>query len=160
MGAPERAARPVFADLATAFCRWCEDEEAGQATDERTARWLARLHAAALALPESEPTNDDGPPELPAAEFARAKARLARFAGRYYRYLFDPDVLLDEEPVVGALADDVLDVYRVIKCGARLHARGEQADALWQWRFSHRHHWGAHALAAAYVLHAEATRSS
>ena len=41
-----------FAEVARGYCSWCEGESLGPAPQSQAASWLARLYAAALALPE------------------------------------------------------------------------------------------------------------
>lgn len=144
----------AFRECAAGFCDWCEGEPPASSADRRAAVWLARLHAAALALPETPAANAEGLPELPRADLARAERKLAPFSGHFYRTVLDPDPASTEEPGIGDLHDDLLDVYRDVKAGCVLHDRGQVADALWHWSFLHRIHWGRHAVDALAALHA------
>lgn len=142
-----------FAATVRSFCAWCEGPRA-DVTDAKAAYWLARLYAEALQLPVVGYENDWGLPDLPADGLARAKANLASFWGRYYREFFDPSPeLLEEEPVVGDLGDDLTDVYMDLRAGLVLHDAGRPRDALWHWSYMQRIHWGQHATAALHALH-------
>lgn len=141
-----------FAATARGFCSWCE-AVGSEHTDSQAASWLSLLYGQALALPQVGCDNEDGLPDLPADALARAQTCLAAFAGRYYREVFDPDPVLDEEPVVGDIGDDLLDTYKDIRAGLVLFERGEVRDALWHWSFLQRIHWGRHAVGAMMALH-------
>ena len=143
----------AFAEVARGFCEWCEGHSLGTEPEAVAAAWLCRLYAAALLLPAVGPENSEGLPALPQAEAARAQDNLSCFNGRYYREYFDPDPTLDEEPVMGDIGDDLLDTYKDIKAGCVLLARGQIAEAMWQWSFLHRVHWGRHAVGALFALH-------
>jgi len=142
-----------FAGVAEEFCAWCEGSPLGEDAAATAAMWLSKLYAAALALPETEPDDEDGLPDLPEDAIAKARSNLARFNGMYYREFFDPDPALDEEPVMGDVGDDLLDTYKDIKAGSLLFQQGAVAEALWHWSFMHRVHWGRHAVGALYALH-------
>jgi len=141
-----------FSEVARAFCAWCEDS-GSELTDRQAAYWLCRLYAEALLLPKTESENDNGLPELPAGPLGKAASNLAAFSGRYYREVFDPDPLLDDEPGTGDIGDDLLDTYKDVRAGLVLFDRGETGEALWHWAFLHRIHWGRHVAGALYALH-------
>jgi hypothetical protein len=142
-----------FAELAQGYCTWCEGQSLGSDPELQAAHWLARLYAAALVLPQAQSENEDGLPELPEAESARARLNLAPFLGWYYRECFDPDPLLNEAPCMGDLGDDLLDIYKDIKEGLVLFDAGDANEALWHWSFLHKIHWGRHAVGALFALH-------
>jgi len=141
-----------FAEVARAYCSWCEASHS-EHSDSQGAYWLSRLYTQALLLPQVEPENEEGLPELPPEALATATANLAAFAGRYYREVFDPDPSLADEPVMGDIGDDLLDTYKDVRAGLVLFDRGEANEALWHWSFLHRVHWGRHAVGAMYALH-------
>ena len=145
----------AFSQLALGFCAWCENNSPSDLSKKQAAQWLARLHAAAIDLPETEPENDWGLPDLPAAELAAAERNLRPFSGWYYRTVFDPEPTNADEPVIGDVGDDLLDTYKDIKAGVHLVGQGRVSDALWHWSFMHRIHWGKHAVGALSALYAE-----
>ena len=141
-----------FARLAKGFCDWCEGIALSAPADVSASMWLARLHAAALALPEVDSRNDDGLPPLPEAAATRARANLAAFDGFYYREYFNPAPSLTDESGMGDVGDDLADTYRDIRAGLVLYESGQPVEALWHWSFLHRVHWGRHAVGAMFAL--------
>jgi hypothetical protein len=141
-----------FVAAARGFCAWCEGSE-GVLSNSDAAYWLGRLYAEATRLPEVAPETEEDLAEIPAAALAKAKANFVPFWGRYYRKCFDPAPESSEEPVIGDLADDLLDTYLDVRRGLALFEAGEENDALWHWSSSHRTHWGQHAAGALYALH-------
>lgn len=141
-----------FAQLARGFCDWCEGAALPAPADVSASVWLAKLHAAALALPEVDPESEDGLPPLPAVAAARAERNLAAFDGFYYREYFDPNPNLTDESVIGDVGDDLADIYKDIRAGLVLYETSQPTEALWHWSFSHRIHWGRHAVGALFAL--------
>jgi hypothetical protein len=148
----------AFRDLASQFCAWCEGPSLGPNQEVAIAAWLARLHAAALCLPEAEPDNEEGLPSLPAEKLATVERNFSPFNGYYYRVVFDPDPTNTEEPVVGDVGDDLLDTYKDVKAGCVLSEGGRVQEALWHWAYMHRLHWGQHVVGALSALHATQRR--
>lgn len=144
-----------FAHVARGFCDWCEGAVSLAPADVTASVWLAKLHAAALTLPDVEPENEDGLPELPAKAAALAKKAFAEFDGLYYREYFDPNPSLADESVVGDVGDDLGDTYKDVRAGLLLYDGGKRAEALWFWSFLHRIHWGRHAVGALFALQSE-----
>jgi len=142
-----------FADLVLGFCTWCEGDGLGPAPEAAVARWLACLYSAALSLPASGPESEKDLPDLPVAQLARAEANLAMFYGWYYREHFDPDPALDDEPCVGDVGDDLMDIYKDLKSGLLAFNSGDAPAALWHWSYLHKVHWGRHAVGALFALH-------
>ncbi len=145
----------AFEELALGFCAWSEGKALGPKAEVTASVWLARLHAAALLLPEVDPDNEDGLPELPPGVLAAAEKNFKPFAGLFYRTVFDPNPLNTEEPVMGDLGDDLLDIYKDIKAGCLLREQGRSQEALWHWSFMHEVHWGRHAVGALAALHGQ-----
>ncbi|MCY4744134.1 DUF5063 domain-containing protein [Pelomonas sp. UHG3] len=141
-----------FAATARGFCIWCEDESA-ERTDVHAASWLARLYGLGVVLPSVNSDNEDGLPDLPTDVLLRVQTNLAGFSGRYYREVFDPAPELDDQPVIGDIGDDLLDTYKDVRRGLMLFDDGAVAEALWQWSFLHRVHWGRHCAGALLALH-------
>ncbi len=142
-----------FADLARGYCTWCEGDSLEPDPKTQAAGWLARLYAAALALPDRDPENNEGLPDLPQPQADRAKANLASFFGWYYREFFDPHPTLTDESCMGDVGDDLLDVYHDVRAGLVAFDRGDVGDAAWHWSFLHRIHWGRHAVGGLFALH-------
>jgi len=141
-----------FAATARGFCQWCEGENS-ERSDANAVSWIAQLYGLAVVLPSVTSDNEDGLPDLPLDVLARARANLAVFNGRYYREVFDPAPELDDEPVVGDIGDDLLDIYKDVRRGLILFDDGDVLEALWQWSFLHSVHWGRHCAGALLALH-------
>ena len=149
----EDASAREFAKWAREFCRRVEDPGSVTPDDfhRELARRLSRLYTAAMELPDVEPSGagveDLSPPELPQLG--------EKLYAQYYRTVFNP-LDLEEETLYGDLLDDIGDIHKDLWCGLVLWERGtpeSQADAVWQWRFGFRAHWGKHAVDALTVLH-------
>ena len=150
--ASNEGALKAFAAIAREFCEWCEGESLGADANRSAARWLAQLHAAALTLPDVEPDNGNGLPDLPATTVATTRRNFAPYNGMYYRECFDPDPTLDDTPEMGDVGDDLLDIYKDIRAGLLVFDAGETNEALWHWAFLHRVHWGRHVVGALFAL--------
>jgi len=159
LGEAARAAR--FASVASAFCHWCEaglNEPTSVALVREARMQIATLHAAALRLPEMDEIEAEDPPDAPEppkrdAALASALAnRFARLPVGYYRVFFNPGDLQDEEPCVGDLQDDLLEMHDDVRKGLWLHGQGHARAALREWRLLFDAHWGRHAVNALYAL--------
>ena len=146
-----------FAAEATLFREWAKG-----ATDR--AEWavrgalvrLTRLYIAALELPPawSKELADQPDAERVSDEDCQAVAvACRRLPLDYYGEVFDPLPVPPEEPVIGSLADDLCDIYRDVVTGLREYEAGRRAQAVWEWGFGFRHHWGDHATGAIRALH-------
>jgi Domain of unknown function (DUF5063) len=142
-----------FAEIARGFCSWCESSILEEEADTQAASWLCKLYAAALTLPEVNSESSDDLPDIPPLLLERTKKNLAHFNGRYYREYFSPDPTLNDEPVMGDIGDDLLDIYKDIRPSLFLFEQGEATEAVWYWRFLHNIHWGRHAVGAIFALH-------
>jgi hypothetical protein len=121
---------------------------------------LARLFAAAQALPEAEDAPDVPPgTRMGHEEWRRAYDALARLLGPSAAYWHDLDPRGEAPPdrprVCGDLADDLADIYRNVDSGLRAYdlGGGYREAALFEWRLQRDVHWGAHATWALRVLH-------
>jgi hypothetical protein len=105
-----------------------------------------------LHLPAVTPTDDAKPPSRP-----RPPGNWPGLEGfEIYWKVFDP--YEQEPPVAGSLSDDLLDVYRDVGEGLALWESGQDANAIWEWRFSFESHWGARAIDAMRALHRSCSR--
>ena len=116
---------------------------------------LADLFAAALRLPLTDPTDSEPPDRL--ANQRELMARLAEKVGHdygFYRFVFNP-FWDNDEPVGGTIAEDLVSVYADLQLGrGMLAASAPLQDVVWEWQFQFRTHWGRHAAAALYAIHA------
>ena len=108
------------------------------------ARFLPRIYAAGLELPDVEPTAED---------IASGSVRPTFQFGRFdiYWEIFDPYEL--DEPVAGSLADDLGDIYADLVEPLVAFDAGREADAVWQWKFNVRGHCGDHIVDALRAIH-------
>lgn len=142
----------AFACRARAFDRVCAHPPAldRPAQLRELSRALALLLAAALALPEVEPSDSDAPPDV------RPRPLPWDFGERdAYLEIFDPYEVAGH-PVLGSLRDDLEDVRADVVRGLRVLERGtpEAArDAIWTWRLHFEVHWGEHATGALRALY-------
>jgi len=126
-------------------------------------RRVSSLYTAALDLPPpfivgmSSEVADVAP--RPGSESAVA-TRLAALPLQIYWEVFDPILTPCDEPVAGAIADDLGDIYRDVARGLVLFESGRRDEALWEWGFSFQTHWGEHATGALRALHAYLARES
>ena len=51
------------------------------------------------------------------------------------------------------LNDDLMDLYKDLKCNLILYEKNEKNEAIWQWKFLFFQHWGLHAISAVNILH-------
>lgn len=142
---------PDFARLATAFCTWCESDAVGNAPELAISRWFSQLYAGGLLLSEVQ-AESNAPDDVP-SNVEAGEAAIGTLRGYYYREVFDPNPTLAEEPCVGDIGDDLLDVYKDIKRGLALFDAGFPRAAEWEWAFHFRIHWGRHAVAGLLALH-------
>ena len=145
-----------FSELARGFCDWCENNTVTVSHAAQVSSWLCKLHAAALELPNVEICYwDDELPELPEVALNNVKRNLSSLNGFYYSEYYDPDprLISTNEPGLGDVGDDLLDIYKDIKCGVVDFELEKVAGALWHWSRMHRDHWGRHAVGASFALH-------
>jgi hypothetical protein len=140
-----------FAVAARNFCTWAssavlqDEQDAGLA-----ARYVSALFAAGCALgwDEGEP-GDFRVPEQ-GVDAVRAKASALPF--RHYSEIFNNLVIPPEEPVIGDIVDDLVDIYSDVAPGLALYESGDREGARNHWRFWLSSHWGEHATSAIRAL--------
>jgi hypothetical protein len=142
----------AFAEIAQRYCSWAESPS-GELRDEmQTARkFLAELHQAVIDLPDLGP-GDDTEDTISADEWKSVCGRFQELPVNGYWDVFNP--LEEEAPVFNTLSDDLSDIYRDLKEGLLLYARGQVVEAVWEWRFNFEIHWGAHLTGAQRAIHA------
>ena len=144
-----------FAACAREFCAWIEGGPCRPATDEVrfVLELLVNLYSAALALPEGEAPNDEVE-DTTHEEWLRLYQRCAFLPVGRYREVFNPLDDADDEPVTATIGDDLADIHRDIRRGLHRYQQSRPENAAWEWAFHFRAHWGHHATAALYALHA------
>jgi hypothetical protein len=147
----------AFAEQARRFCRWATGEDGAAISAASALRRVSSLYSAALKLPL--PFTRDMPAELAEVDprpeaVEQVASRIASLKPLVHWEIFDPLHDPPEEPVAGSIADDIGDIYLDVARGLVLFDAGERAEALWEWGFNFRIHWGAHATGAMRALHA------
>jgi hypothetical protein len=149
---------PQFAAEAARFREWALDgTDSGELAVRNALIRIGTLYLAALELP---PEWSEELADAPDAQGISSDERwaihrgiAARLPFGDYARMFDPFVLPPEEPVVGSIADDVADIYGDVAGGLIEYEAGRTAQAVWEWGFQLRSHWGRHATDAIYALH-------
>jgi hypothetical protein len=145
-----------FSDEARSFVAWADGSAAKALSAPLALRRVVALYATALELPQPwservSPGMTDDPPEL-LERLRIVRNRAAAIPLQHYSEIFSPLVIADE-PVVGDLADDLVDIYRHVSRGLNLYDAGCIDDAIWEWGFNFQLHWGEHASSAIRALH-------
>lgn len=144
-----------FATAVREYCGWAETEPKSETEEAKIAiRLLANLYSSVLGLPKAGPGNEIDSKEIAYEEWKKMFKRFGALPFNYYSKFFSPAKVVDEDPALGDLADDLADIYRDIKGGLNLYENGHVAEALWEWRLSFSIHWGRHATSALHALHA------
>jgi hypothetical protein len=143
----------AFAEVAQRYCSWAEQRPSGEPRDEmQTARkLLIELHRAVIDLPDLGP-GEDTKDAVSADEWRSVQGRFQKLPVKGYWDVFNP--LEEEAPVFNTLSDDLSDIYRDLKEGLLLYARGQVVEGVWEWRFNFEIHWGAHLTGAQRAIHA------
>ena len=108
----------------------------------------ARLGAVEDVVPAGRFEPDAGPD----AEFDPLRAGLANVFEGLDEYGDVVDPVLDPEPVVGYLSNDLVDIASAPSHGLSHYEEGRTLEALWWWQFSYLSHWGERAAAALRVV--------
>ncbi len=119
-------------------------------------RRISSLYVSALNLPVpfADETSEDLAEAAPPPESEKdVAARAAELPLQFYWEVFDPIATPPEEPVAGSIPDDLCDIYRAVARGLVLFEEGNRGEALWEWAFHFRTHWGQHAAGALRTLH-------
>jgi len=152
----EESAVDCFAKEVRTFCAWARGDD-GAALDVRSALLrVVALYNAAILLPH--PWKESLSSELAEAEVSKAEIdlvlrRVSDLPLQFYFEVFDP-FEMSPEPVTGHITDDIGDIYSDVARGLVLYDRGQKDEALWEWGFNLKIHWGEHATGAIRVLHA------
>lgn len=160
-----------FEQAARNFCSLLEaDPQDGNEWIQKVLAALAMLYAIGHQLPSYGLPDDaqDVPEEYDVREnqIAEIRNRVNGILGErnlYWTY-FDPTITNDpaEEPVAGALWDDLCDIYRDVKPGLNAWDTGRDEylhNIAFDWRFPlFETHWGRHAVDAMRVFHRLAFR--
>jgi hypothetical protein len=142
------AAVERFAQAAADYCAWATGP--ADADLSSAACLLAELLTAGLGIGigEGEPCEVDFDP----GQTAAVRARVAALPIQFYGEVFDCLAVPAEEPCLGDLTDDLIDIHAEVAPGLALWEAGRHRDATEHWRWSMRTHWGRHASSALRVM--------
>lgn len=140
-----------FAAIARRYCEWVED--APNADDVLLVhKLLAELQLRALELPDVSCDDEYVDVGNREGSLEKVRDRLHTLPFEIYSQMFD--VFADgEEPVCGALSDDLGDIYYDLREGLYFFDKGNENEAVWRWRLSYFSHWGRHLTGAQTALH-------
>jgi uncharacterized protein DUF5063 len=110
----------------------------------------ARLGAVEDVVPVARFEPDAGPD----AELDPLRESLANVFEGLDEYADVADPVLDPEPTVGYLSNDLVDIASALSHGLVHHDAGRPVEALWWWQFSYLSHWGERAASALRVVQA------
>ena len=151
MGNGEQLELEEFGRAARGFCSWATSPVVPYENEAAAAaRHIALLIAAGCALGWAEGEPADFDPPVAGTDAARKKASALPF--QYYSEIFNNLVVPAEEPVVGDLVDDIVDIYSDIAPGLALYDAGKLEEAKNHWQFWLSSHWGEHATSALRAL--------
>lgn len=145
----------TFALEARAFCAWATGADGSTMGAAAALRHIAALYVAALSLPH--PFSPDLSSEYRSADAPNrhlVQGRVTTLPFDRYWEMYAPNTATPEEPAAGSLRDDIQDIYDDVARGLDLFDAGNRADALFEWGFGFRIHWGEHATGALHALHA------
>ena len=108
----------------------------------------ARLGAVEDVVPVARFEPDPGPD----AEVDPLRESLANVFEGLDEYADVADPVLDPEPTVGFLSNDLVDIASALSHGLSHHEAGRPVEALWWWQFSYLSSWGDSASRALRVL--------
>lgn len=150
-------ATEYFLESVREYCSWAESEPKTETEEVKVAiRLLADLYSGVLVLSNNGPGNNVVAKSITKEEWNKIYIRFGALPFNYYHEFFSPYKLVEEDPVIGDLADDLADIYRDVKNGLLLYEQGHVTEALWRWSQSFSLHWGRHATSALHALHAYA----
>ena len=108
----------------------------------------ARLGAVEDVVPVARFEADPGPDP----EVDPLRESLANVFEGLDEYADVADPVLDPEPTVGRLSDDLVDIATSLEHGLTHYEAGRPIEALWWWQFSYLSHWGERAASALRVV--------
>ncbi len=139
-----------FVATARAFCTLAEGTGEVTAADLRHVRELLiqlMFHMPSVeAAPNSAEHDAD---RLDSEALSQVASRFGGFSFNVYSMVFDPhDIDGSDGPVMGALSDDLSDIYGDLAQGLSGWDAGHRESACFDWSLSYRTHWAQHATAA------------
>jgi hypothetical protein len=148
-----------YASIAKQFCEVLPHDVSTEAWAKDVLRYLSMLYSSAHFLPQPMLVNGI-PCDKNCVTFEEWKSifqvvgkRMGKYS-TYWTVEVRDITCTSEEPSLGALDDDLADVYEAMKSGLNSFEQGKFDDALYFWRYNVCFaHWGNHAVSAIRVLH-------
>ena len=114
---------------------------------------LAELNYFVLDLPDDDSEDDIELEDVSTEQWKVVQSRFRNLPVDGYWTIFDPSKTEDNKAVFTELSDDLADIYRDIKYGLILFDAGHFSEAIWEWTFHYKIHWGRHLLSAQKVIY-------
>lgn len=153
MDEPTKIKAENFARIVRRYCDWAESS--GEIdTDLQTAqKILAELFLNVLDLPDDEFGDDAKLDDVSVEQLEIVRERFSKLPIDGHWTVFDPINDEENDSVYGLLSDDLSDIYRDIKYGLLLFDAKHFSEAVWEWKFNFKIHWGRHLLDAQIVIY-------
>jgi len=143
-----------FSKIVRRYCDWAESPFLdGEADFQVAQKILAELCLSVLNLPDDEFEDDVELEDISTEQWKTVRDRFSNLPINGYWTVFDPTKAEENETVFALLSDDLADTYRDIKYGLLLFDAGHISEAIWQWKFNFKIHWGRHLLNAEKVIY-------
>jgi hypothetical protein len=143
-----------FSKIVRRYCDWAENPAISNEIDFQTAqRILAELFLSVLDLPDGVFEDDVKLESVSIEEWKAIRERFSNLPVNGYWIVFDPTQAKENDTVFALLSDDLADIYQDIKYGLLLFHAGHIEEAIWQWKFNFKIHWGRHLLNAQKVIY-------
>ena len=130
-----------FAKIAEEYCRLVGEYASMKASDFLISieSHLPSLYLGALALPDVEPSQDEGESTADAVQWNKLYTGLTTFLGEYdvYHAVFDPADGKDYESITATLSDDLAEIHGDLVDGLtywRSASATGKTDAAWEWK--------------------------
>jgi len=109
---------------------------------------LPKIYSLGLELPDIEPKND----EIVTYE-GNPPTGIGSKLGKYDIYWEVLDPVFKEEVGAGTLSEDLAEIYMELKGPLIAYEKGQESDAIWQWKFNIKSHCGDHLVDALRTIH-------
>ena len=143
-----------FAGIVRRYCDWAESTaDESHLEMQKSQKILAELNLFVLDLPDDVYEEDVELEKVSTEQWKLVRDRFRKLPVDGYWTIFDPSKIEDKEAIYNELSDDLADIYRDIKYGLLLFDAGHLLEAVWEWKFNFRIHWGRHLSSAQKVIY-------
>ena len=137
----------AFYDLAEKFCRFVSEKEITEAVIPSLIEELMILYLSLLHLPDAKPETMDSQP----APSEPISIRVDEHISPFYWEAYDP--YAEDSVVCGDIREDLSDIASDLKKGMLEYEEGRAGNAVFEWTFGFRSHFGRHMADVLRVLH-------